>query len=151
MKPRIALIDEQIRQQINEGAYTRLRDDAQRAKYRADHAVWMAETSYAVEATHFEQHMLWVQFAADSMDRPTWVKKPHVWKQLNPGSIREIGRLDGRPVCVELSWADIDAATVLFYNLCSRVTDSEMLEKWLKNELPGVPRSDAMNFHPERR
>lgn len=79
-------------------------------------------TEYVVDATHSESHELWykyhmimgVKFEQDSM-----------------GMWREIGMVDGRPICVSVFWFIIeDLFRVAFVEGTSQLVDYEMVDRW---------------------
>lgn len=107
---------------------------------------------FCVEATSYERLALWRESASDS-DHPV-LARPVRWRQQSPGWLIELGTLADMPVMLELSFAVINNALVMFYDSPSVVTDSRMVERWLDANVPartwggGRPsRCDAMNFH----
>jgi hypothetical protein len=112
----------------------------------------MEETFFAVAATSFEHQCLWSDHAqqSDYAKVPTTVH----WKQLPYGYTVQVGTLDNRPVVMTLRWASLDGKLILFWDVCSQVTDSGMVEAWLSGNFHGTwdkgtrrARTDAMNFH----
>ena len=103
----------------------------------------LAETLFIVEATSFEQHMLWEKHS-----------KTHKWEQINNGWLVTVGKLDDRPCCITTSWARINGQLVMFYYQCSEVTDSVQMDNWLEKHFKGTwcgghrrANTDAGNFH----
>lgn len=103
----------------------------------------LAETMFIVEATSFEQHMLW------EMNH-----KKLKWEQVSQGWLVTVGKLDDRPCCITTSWARIDGQLVMFYEQCSQVTDCLQTYEWIHKHFNGtwdngrrVASTDANNFH----
>ena len=119
------------------------------------------ETVFMVEATGFERHALWLDwaddFTAQNYGRP-W-KSRVSWNQESLGSCETIGtvkelRVRRRPICVSVTWAIILGKRVAFYEATSQIVDYVVVEKWVESKR--VPRwdrgtraaqCDAMNFH----
>lgn len=112
----------------------------------------------AVEADSFAYHMLWKEWSNEVPQQ--WrelvdSRKRVTWKQQGIGTMETLAYLDvgqehgGRmPICVSLSWAEIDGHRVLFYDQCSMVTHSDLVRKWLDKNLPdNYVHTDANNFH----
>lgn len=100
-------------------------------------------TEFVVEATRNEQFMLWQQHRHEVQ-----------WDQDHFGFGPQIGELDGRPICMSLSWAVLNGHRIMFYEAISQVTDSEQVDAWLKANCnptwqDGKRRAhaDAANFH----
>jgi len=94
------------------------------------------DTIYLVEANSCEMLYLWKEFNTQ-----------FYWEQDCSGKIIQIGELDNRPVNIEISWSKINGYRVAFWDACSQVVDYKMIEDWFLDNLPGVHRTDAMNFH----
>lgn len=94
-----------------------------------------AGTTYLVEATSFEQLTLWQQ----------WHEKVE-WKEHPQGKAPTVGLLDGRPVVLCFFYAHLSGAKVMFWYATSQVVDYLMIDDYLKENFPDVPRTDAMNF-----
>ncbi len=104
-------------------------------------------TFYVVEANSFEMRTLWRDHARDSNDR---IGEPVKWNQLD-GRLIQIGELDGHPLCLSLHWVMIDDKLIVFWDSCSRVTDFEKSESWIKKHFDKKWRDrnamcDASNF-----
>lgn len=107
-------------------------------------------TLFCVEATHFEQHMLWSRWSADSLEKfkLLFVK----WEQLGGWAVT-VGQLDNRPVVVSMDWARIDGHLVMFWCACSQVTDAKQADDWFTRNFTGTwgggrrAMCDASNFH----
>jgi hypothetical protein len=89
---------------------------------------YFKDVAYLVEATHFENHMLWVENHHRPL--PNGVSIPD-WKQEGMGFMTCIGELAGRPVCVGGFYARINGIRVMFYEATSQVVDHDMVERWL--------------------
>ncbi len=103
---------------------------------------WKRETVYCVEASSFEQHALWVMHSKDS-STPAY-KSTVSWEQLNPGSMVRIQ--DDPVICVSLFWVRLEGRVAVFYDATSQVVDWRKVEDWIKEQFPGIPTCDAMNF-----
>lgn len=104
----------------------------------------IAATQYLVEADDFAQSALWERYASKTYPRD-WPTLS--WEQLNPGTLRAIGKVGDLPVCVCLSWTRVGSLLVCFYEATSVMVDWNMVHAWLRDTFPGVPKTDAMNFH----
>lgn len=112
----------------------------------------LKETLFVVEATSFEQHCLWQQFAENSPYRISQYGRLR-WEQMD-GWLITIGHIEDHPVCMTVSWAKINGHLVMFWDQCSRVTDSVMAEAWINEHFKGkwdngnrLAQTDANNFH----
>lgn len=124
----------------------------------------LKRTLFIVEATSFEQQMLWRDHSIESRHSqfPLAGGARMKWEQINPGwlvTVGHLGTMKGkgkfkkRPVCISVSWSRIDGYLVMFYYQCSQVTDSVQTEKWLEENFKGKhdggtrrAQCDAMNF-----
>jgi hypothetical protein len=115
----------------------------------------IADTVFAVEATHFEQHMLWYTHCGmrEMEGTPTPGYRQVSWEQVNPGCTEVIGTLDGRPVNLCAFWNRIEGRLVMFYEVVSQVSDSVVLDAWIEKKFAGKTwdggrpvRCDAQNF-----
>lgn len=95
------------------------------------------KATFIVEASSFEQLMLWQQHARGSIF--SVVDKNHnlafeqlSWEQSGGGSLVTVGYHCRQPVCISLSWCRIDGQIIMFWEPTSRVVNHEMIEKWLK-------------------
>lgn len=103
----------------------------------------LKSTDFVVEATNAEHFFLWREFH----DRTEW-KEGHL------GYMETIGHVQGRPVCICLTWDVIDGMNVMFVDATSQLVDWEMVERWLDRHCnpkwdnsTRQARTDAMNFH----
>lgn len=106
-------------------------------KLHPEHAAMLRDVAYLVEANSYEALALWREFH-EHLGVP-WVEEAR-------GFWMEIGRFWRHPVVVSLHFGTVAGVRIAFYEATSRVVDHEMVEKWLAKLLPGVPRTDAMNF-----
>lgn len=103
----------------------------------------LEKVDFAVEANSYEKLTIW----------QTFHEKAKSWESISRGSMRTIGEIDKRPVCVCLFWDVINGKKVLFYEATSQVVDHEMVAKWIcENALDygngrRIIKTDAMNFH----
>lgn len=94
-------------------------------------------TQLIVEANSYERMTLWELWK----DRTEWV-------QVLEGEGVEVGKLNKRPVFIQLSWAVIRGVAVCFLEPTSELVDWKMIDKWLTKTFPGIRKLDAMNFGP---
>lgn len=98
----------------------------------------LAGTAHLVEATDYETLALWRE----------WHERLSVeWRQLPTGFWAQVGRAGRMPVVVSLHGAIVQGRKIMFYEATSLVVDQRMVDKWLAKHLPGVPKTNAMNFH----
>jgi hypothetical protein len=103
----------------------------------------LAKTFFIIEATDFERHMLWREYHSkvkweENIGGPS-------------GGLITVGHDNNRPCCISTSWARIDEQLVMFYDNCSRITNHDKTEKWLKENFKGEYNGrrsacGAMNF-----
>lgn len=75
--------------------------------------------------------------------------QPSEWSHKLSG-MYTIGKRYGRPITLNVEFAEIKGVAVCFYYCDSELADWEVVTKWLKEFLPETPtriRSDATNFH----
>jgi hypothetical protein len=109
-------------------------------------------TVFLVEASSYEQQMLWERHAKQSRDKinPDDIN----WQQISPGWSVHVGKLDGRPVCISMNWVELNGAPVCFWYAQSQVVDHAMIDTWLDAHCKAVReggarrgRCDVWNFH----
>lgn len=111
-------------------------------------------TEYLVNANDAEQHYLWQHWAKEAyfcrrLDehenhlRLSWIQGKSLFRQ--------IGKLDNRPVCININWNCINGHLIGFWYMSSQVTDSKMANDWLKKTFPNLKSkntdTDSLNFH----
>lgn len=106
----------------------------------------------AVEATSTEQFFLWLE----NDYRRKAGESHYKWADgVIQGLLIEIGEFGGMPVTVCMYVKNINDARILFYDSPSRVTDSRMVDEWIRFYLPETAKNqrrgqlnmtDAMNF-----
>lgn len=96
----------------------------------------IAKTTFVVEATDFEQLVLWDKWH-DKLD----------WQEISRGLLRTIGELDDRPICVSLLWSLLNGKPVCFYEATSQVVDYELVNEWRNKTFHAAGHCNAMNFH----
>lgn len=112
------------------------------------------QTLFIVEATEFEQHVLW----SDHSSRSKFRRFPHFptlnWEEISPGWIVTVGHSHRRPICISVSWARIEGHLIMFYHGCSQLVDSIKIAKWLDKNFKGKwdrgtcrAACDVNNFH----
>lgn len=103
------------------------------------------ETVYTIDATHDEVHFLWCQYAAESPLPSYFPRSPIEPESL--GRFEQVGELAGRPVCVSLLWWKVRGARICFIDAVSEVVDWKLIDAWRRERFPGVPHTNAGNFH----
>lgn len=106
---------------------------------------------YVVEANSFERSTLWGEWAEMSFESKS---DRHLlnWAGQSHGIMICVGKLDRRPVNLNITFDIINGAKIVFYYACSQVVDHEMVDKWVRenltSDLPDGRRNhtDAMNF-----
>lgn len=70
------------------------------------------------------------------------------WKEQSRGEMRQIGDIGGRPICVTVSYAEINGVRAAFVEGCSQVVDYKMVDEWIEQEMPQTAshRADTMNW-----
>jgi hypothetical protein len=94
-----------------------------------------SKTVFLVEATSFEMSRLCVENAG----KVDWVDNKE-------GRLVHIGSLGTRPVKLHLTWATINGCVVCFYEATSELVDWDMIDKWIAQTFPRIPKEDASNF-----
>lgn len=97
---------------------------------------------YFVEANDNERHMLWCHHHRDhvaAVKRGTPEGQVQMWAgpaldwsgnaQVS-GRMVQLGKIDGRPVTLCLSFHEINKQLICFYDSPSQVTDHAMIERW---------------------
>lgn len=108
--------------------------------------------SFLVEATYYEQQLLWEKFHYHPDKNSVSVKD---WVQDTMGRIVTIGYVDKRPVCVGIFYANLNGKKVAFYEGTSQLVDHQMIKDWLKHWTSKIrwdnntrwAHCDAQNFH----
>lgn len=102
------------------------------------------EVVFTIEADSFACLELWSRYFKEVSHKS---RRIHTWEEINFGVCPTIGTCDRRPVNLTLMYAILNGHRVLFYDPVSQVVDHELVRKFLKLNLPGVPNCDAGNFH----
>lgn len=126
-----------------DAAAAKAKRDAETSAYLDD---LTASTVLAVEATDFEAMTLWLNWTQPRDERPT-----PAWSEISLGRWVDVGKLGGDPVCVTLSFARVNGAVVAFYAATSVVSDSRMVDAWVRANMPRARLTNAMNFAPPAR
>lgn len=111
-----------------------------------DFVALLADTYYAVEANSFEYSALYKEYAKE---------QGHVWKENLSGRGACIGYVGKRMVFVSFRTAIINGRKILFYEATSPMVDWDMIEDWLRSNLPtsakraagDLRKADANNFY----
>ena len=105
---------------------------------------------YFVEATGFEKHSFWRNFAKQSPIKDQELSKSWVdWEQEYVGHTFQIARFAGFPITITLFWGVLDGRRVCFYESESLVVHHGIVDSFIEDcrKLAGsVPRTDAFNF-----
>ena len=96
----------------------------------------LKKTEFIVEATSYEQLMLWEKYCKDGFN--PIVK--YNWEQLNPGFMTTVGELtvlnSGKrkkyPINISCNWCKINGVMVMFYESVSMISHYDMIKKWVK-------------------
>lgn len=122
-------------------------------KYKDEHKEIFKNVFFLVEANSHERHTFWVDyFYKPRKDSPTI----STWEQEMCGEMVYLGKLDKRPVYVQIWWDILNGKRIIFYDGCSQVVDHKMIEDWLKHFTLKTIRydngtrwahCDSMNFH----
>ncbi len=105
-------------------------------------------TKYAVEATDMELHTLWKAYNYNTTTQKVITNAP--WEQLQFGSLKTIGILDERPICLSIRYYKIHGQLVMFWEATSVVVDHVQIDAWLEKNCyggNGFETSCANNFH----
>lgn len=91
------------------------------------------------EANSFETMSLWDDYTK---------KYNYTWKETGYGGyLLTVGFIKKHPICISVSKAIVRGKTILFWDASSLLVDHRKIDKFFKKYLPGVPRTNAMNFH----
>ncbi len=118
-------------------------------RIKDDTEYYFKDVVFLVEATHCEQHYLWLTHHFKDVG----YGKVERWEQEGMGHGVIIGYVDKRPVNLSISYAKIDGRRVAFFEGVSQVVDHEMIREWLRPRTKHlswdggrIARCDAMNF-----
>ena len=110
---------------------------------------------FIVKTSSYEKESLRDNYAHHSKVRRY---NPIQWHDVSESHTIEIGRLHNRPIGLHISYAFLNRKKVMFYDVCSELKDTKMVEEWFAKYLPLVishpntlstvrsPKTDAMNF-----
>ncbi len=115
----------------------------------------LKQVAYVVEATSFEQNVLWERFSAESMDRKIRPETRGVsWENDRGGGWQAMaGYVDKMPVTFNVNFVKINDKLVLFWEAASQVVDFRLITAWFKAHVPvytdgSIRHCDAGNFYP---
>jgi hypothetical protein len=103
----------------------------------------------AVEATSYEKHMLWQEYASEALRYRAGGpdhRLRYSWKEGLSGLGHGVGEIDGRPVVISLLVDIVGGHRILFWHATSVMVDYDLIGKWLDAVLPDRRNSDPMNF-----
>lgn len=104
----------------------------------------MLQSVYAIEGDSGAVQMLWqLCHNKDAFQS----KNVTSWEEHLRGGMVQIGVFGDMPVCIEFHFTDINGQTIMFYNCCSMVTHSGMVDAWFEKFLPNLKTTDMMNYH----
>jgi hypothetical protein len=110
---------------------------------------------FVCEATDFEVHKLWEEYAKDNTMNPgKW--NTHRWEQLG-GWLETVGYRYDMPICISVRGVILDGRLVMFWHATSVVVDHRIIDEWLTKEVFAFvpkwdngtrkPDTNPMNFH----
>lgn len=103
-----------------------------------------------IMATHDEYMHIWTRVAHESPWRDaslTYQPRRILWEQQCTGKQQTIGKIGKFPLVLTMLFAWLDGEPIAFVSFCSRISDSQAAEEWIKaNAAPGVNIADAMNW-----
>lgn len=122
-------------------------------KFNENDAELFKEVAFLVEATNQEYMGFWADFSHQS-DHPRFKDKTVKWEQESLGKSREIGKINGRPIVVDIRYARLNGRRVAFLEGCSQLVDHVMIREWLEHFTEKTIRHDgrwahcdSSNFH----
>jgi hypothetical protein len=126
--------------------------------YEADEEMikFLEGVTGAVDADSYAQHSLWERYAEQAKKFfDTKGGRRFEWDSSRSGLLTCVGSYDGRECWISLSTVKIDGHKILFYYASGTFVDHDMVEEWLKANLPDTARrsdgylnkTDATNFH----
>jgi hypothetical protein len=113
------------------------------------------------EANSYEKHGLWCDYAQEALDSKCVAdareRIRYSWVSDSSGLMQQVGTFGGMPVVISMFKSKVNGYWILFYYACSMVTHSDMVRKWLEENLPvtafedndprgRMNREDATNF-----
>jgi len=109
---------------------------------------------FMVEATHFEQHMLWLTYFEEA-EAVGYGQPVQTWEQEMAGHTCIIGEFAGMPINLCFYYAKINGRRVCFWECVSMVQHSDMIEKWMEPRTKHIRwdngyrpgHTNASNFH----
>lgn len=122
-------------------------------EYCEEHKELFDNVVFLVEASSYERLTFWKDhFHAPHKGMPVI----RTWEQESRGQMVYLGKIDKRPMYVQIWWDVLNGKRIIFYEGCSQVVDHKMIEDWLKHFTLNTirwdngrrwARCDAMNFH----
>ncbi len=116
----------------------------------SDLAEYLAGVVGVIEATSFEHHSLWCDYAEAGQKHG----RRFPWNETGHGTLQQVGGIGNRPIWISILTATVDGHKLLFWHVTSPVADHDQCEAWLRVNLPETAfredgrlnQSDPMNF-----
>ncbi len=101
-----------------------------------DMTAFLSDVTGVVEATSFEQHVLW----KENRER----NKPRAWDDRGrSGYMPAVGKVGDSTVRISIFKVPIDDQMILFYHDVSSIVDHEQIRQWLDDYLPASAHEDG--------
>jgi hypothetical protein len=108
-------------------------------------------TEYVIRATDTEKFFLWKDIDRIRKQKFTEHRWQNIiWGHISEGRVYTIGKINNRPINIELSWAKLNGHYVTFWESNSELVDYKMLREWLEQTFKHVDirhYCNALNFH----
>lgn len=104
----------------------------------------MRQSVYAIEGDSGACQMLWQLCHNEKAFQSLGVNS---WKKHLMGGMVQIGVFGDMPVTIEFHFATINGQMIMFFNCCSMVTHSGMVDAWFEKFLPNLKTTNMMNYH----
>lgn len=104
---------------------------------------YLKDVMGVVEATSYEKHMLWREYAEEASQFAIGETIRYKWEETGHGYGEHIGDIGGKPVCVSILTSNVDGKHLLFWHVTSIAADYEMIDRWLVGNCPNAVRSDG--------
>ena len=93
-----------------------------------------------------DQYTFWKLYQHED---PNTIYNSTNWKSARCGSIITVGRINDRPINVELHWYEIDGVIVCLYDGISQLVDWKMIEDFMEKKFPKARTivNSRQNYH----
>lgn len=112
--------------------------------FQASDAEYFKDVAFLLEATNFEQFMLWEKWF-DNVDHREKVGLQS-WKQ-GVGKLVPLGEIGGLPIVISIIWDWLNDSKVIFWESTSQVVDHRMIDAYFAHFAPKIGKSNSSNFH----